>query len=282
MKPYRVEVTIPMSKCNRAYYRRYFAPLRIEGIKALVIILSKATSDADYIRLLEATYGEDNVDVYGCGYKVLEYVGYGERVKQLTPPYPGAQVLGPIVDYTAYDYLSLNEFGYIVRVISEAGGNYDQVHVLGHGDPFAGLIVRKGRFVEGVPSECEKVTGEMLEKALGDVQWPLNTPGAWVVLAGCDTLAGVLPGYFGRFVPPVNVHVVEGIFNCAGIDFPIKQPDGSIVFERLALDWYHDDQLECIRAIADSLGNQMIKPARPLGRLEVIVDGSHERVYVED
>jgi hypothetical protein len=282
MEPYRVEVTIPISKCNMEFYRRNFAPLRIEGVKALVIILSEANANPDYVRLLEATYGEDNVDVYGCGYKVLEYVGYAERVKQLMPPYPGAQVIAPIVDYNAYDYLSLNEFGYIVRVISEAGGRYDQVHVLGHGDPFAGLIVRKGRFVEGIPSEPEKVTGEMLERAFGDVQWPLNSPGAWVVLAGCDTVEGVLPGYFGRFVPSVNVHVVEGFFHCAGIDFPIKQPDGSIVKERLALDWYHDDQLECIRAIAVSLGSHMIKPARPLGRLEVIVDGPHERVYVED
>ena len=265
-------------KRGKDVYWEKFAPPRIEGVKALVIILSEASANADYIRLLKATYGEDNVDVYGCGYG--GYVVYGKGTGQISPAYAEPQRAGQRKDFTGYDYLSLYEFGRIVRSISEAGGNYDQVHVLGHGDPTTGLIARKSRFIEGVPSVPDHVTGEMVEEALGDVMWPL-TPAARIILAGCDTHEGVLPAYFAAFVAPVNVHVVEGIFNCNGIDFTVKRSDGSEVTERLALDWYHENQLECVRAIAESLGILMIKPARPLRRLEVIVNGQVERVDVE-
>lgn len=265
-------------KRGKDVYWEKFAPPRIEGVKALVIILSEASANADYIRLLKATYGEDNVDVRGCGYE--GYVSYGKGASQITPAYPEAQRGSRRKDFTGYDYLSLYEFGRIVRSISEAGGNYDQVHVLGHGDPTTGLIARKGRFVEGVPSEPGHVTREMLEDALGDVMWPL-TSAARIILAGCDTHEGVLPGYFGRFVAPANVHVVDGIFNCNGIDFTVIHSDGSEVTERLALDWYHEDQIPCIPLIAETLGIPMIKPARPLRRLEVRVNGQVEQVDVE-
>jgi hypothetical protein len=265
-------------KRGKDVYWEKFAPPRIEGVKVLALVLSEASANSDYIALLKATYGEDNVDVYGCGYE--GGISYGKGAGQRSPAYPEAQRAGQRMDYTAYDYLSLYEFARIVRGISEAGGNYDQVHVLGHGDPSSGLLVRKGKFVEGVPSAYGRVTREMLEDALGDVRWPL-TPAARVVLAGCDTHEGVLPGYFGRFVAPANVHVVDGIFNCKGIDLTITRSDGSEVTERLALDWYHENQFECVQDIAEFLGIQMIKPARPLRRLEVRVNGPLERVEVE-
>jgi hypothetical protein len=276
MVTYSVNISIP--KPSREVYRQRFAPPYIEGVKALVIIVSEASANSDYIALLKATYGEDNVDVYGCGYK--GYIIYGKGTGQISPAYPEPQRAGQRKNFTGYDFLSLNEFGSIVRSISEATGNYDQVHVLGHGDPTSGLIVRTGRFVEGVPSAYGRVTREMLEEALGDVKWPL-TNAARVVLAGCDAHEGVLPAYFGALVAPVNVHVVDGIFNCAGIDFPIKQADGSIKTERLALDWYHENQDKCIPPIAETLSIPMIKSARPLRRLEVRVDGQVERVDVE-
>jgi len=272
----RIEVYIPIPSME--YYRQTYAPPYIEGVKVLVIVVSEATANIDYIPLLKATYGEDNVEVYGCGNE--GYLVYGKGVGQTTPTYPEPQRAGRRQDFTGYDYLSLYEFARIVRAIADAGGRYDQVHILGHGDPSSGLLVRKGRFVEGIDSAYEKVTEEMMEDALGGLGWPLNSA-ARVVLAGCDTNEGVLPGYFRHFVAPVNVHVVEGIFNCRGIDFPIRQPDGSIITRRLPVDWYNENQFETVTPIAEFLGIPMIKPARPLRRLEVIVNGQVERVDVE-
>jgi hypothetical protein len=266
-------------KRSKDVYWEKFAPPRIEGVEVLVVIVSEASANSDYILLLKATYGEDNVDVYGCGYK--GGISYGKGAGQKSPAYPEVQRGGHRLDYTGYDYLSLYEFARIVRYISGAGGDYDQVHILGHGDPASGLLVRKGRFVQGVPSSPERVSREMLEDALGDVKWPL-TPAARIVLAGCDTHQGVLPAHFGRFVAPGNVHVVDGVFNCMGIDVTVTHRDGSKVLERLALDWYHEEQFECVRAIAESLGIPMIKPARGLRRLEVRVNGQVERLDVEN
>jgi hypothetical protein len=272
----KIEVYIPIPSME--YYRQTYAPPYIEGVRVLVIVVSEATANIDFIPLLKATYGEDNVDVYGCGYE--GYVVYGKGTGQMSPAYPEPQRAGQRKDFAGYDYISLYEFARIVRSISDAGGSYDQVHVLGHGDPSSGLLVRTGRFVQGVPSAYWYVTREMLEEELGGIKWPLTSE-AKVVLAGCDTGEGVLPAYFGRFVGPANVHVVEGIFNCRGIDFPIRQPDGSIITRRLPVDWYNENQFETVTPIAEFLGIPMIKPARPLRRLEVIVNGQVERVDVE-
>jgi len=252
----------------------------IEGVKVLVIVVSESPSKNDFVALLKATYGRKNVDVHGCGQKTLFFPS-GEGVNALRP----SVQYGPAYyrDFAGYDYLSLYEFADLLRIISAAGCDYDQIHVLGHGASEAGILLRRGEFVSGKPSVKGPVTEVGLKKALGEIDLP-SKPGTKVLLVGCYTIAGPMPDYFRAIVGTNNVHAVGCDFECRGVNIPDKPPDGSEITRRYPIDWYHPGQHPEVERIAVFLGisKRRIRPARPLGRLEVRVTGPHEAVEVQD
>lgn len=271
---------IRIPKGGREGYEEEFAPMLIEGVKVLVIIVSEAPAQNDYVALLKATYGRKNVDVHGCGQRTL--VGpSGEGVNALPPPV--TDEAAHYRDFTGYDYLSLYEFAELLRIISAAGYDYDQIHVLGHGALEAGILLRRGKFVSGKPSVKGPATEVGLEKALGGIDLPLK-PGTKVLLIGCYTIAGPIPDYFRAIVGTNNVYAIGCDFECHGVNIPDKPPDGSEITKRYPIDWYHANQHPEVERIAIFLGisKRRIRPARPLRRLEVRVTGPHEAVEVQD
>lgn len=246
-----------------------FLPTPIEGVDVLVIVVStdvvlQVHIDA-YLKLLRATYGEENVKVQGCGEEEV-YRGYSPGPQEGRQPAEGLW-------YATRDYLSEEEFATLLNIYAFAGENYEQIHVIGHGDPGKGLLFRTGvRIGTGV-----SVKGRFDEKKAGDIsqsfQWPIQ-PGAKVVLVGCDAHEGGMKRFVERIVGPGNVYAVAGDFRCADKKLTYTYSiEGQYIKEtyKIALDWYNEEQEGCISQIADALGISEIRgvrPARGLVRVE--------------
>lgn len=183
--------------------RAAFLPTPMKGVDVLVIVVStdvvlQVHIDA-YLKLLRATYGEGNVKVQGCGEEEV-YRGYSPG------PQEGRQSVEGLW-YATRDYVSEEEFATLLNIYAFAGESYDQIHVVGHGDPGKGLLFRKGvRVGTGV-----SVKGPFDGKKAGEIseyfQWPIK-PGAKVVLVGCDAHKGGMKRFVEGIVGPGNVYAV--------------------------------------------------------------------------
>jgi hypothetical protein len=246
-----------------------YLPTPVEGVDVLVIVVAtdpvfRVHIDA-YVRLLKATYGENNVKVQGCGVERV-YRGYSGGLQE------GRQEVEGLW-YATRDFLSEEEFGTLLNISAFAGENYDQIHVIGHGDPNKGLLFRKGVRV-GTDVSTKGAFDESKAGSISEgFQWPIK-PGADVVLAGCDTHKGGLKGFIENVPGVGRVHPVVGDFKCAEKKLTVKLVVGKTYQEdtyEIALDWYDKEQEGCIYGIAEALGINKargIRPARKLARVE--------------
>jgi hypothetical protein len=246
-----------------------YLPTPVEGVDVLVIVVStdpvfQGHIDA-YVKLLRATYGENNVKIQGCGVEGV-YRGYTAGLQEARQEVEGLW-------YALRDFLSEDEFATLLNIYASAGESYDQIHVIGHGDPEKGLLFRKG---VRIGTDVSTKSGFDVSKARGISQgfpWPIK-PGADVVLAGCDTHKGGLKDFI-ESVPGVGrVTPVVGDFRCAVKKLTVKLVVGKTYNKytyEIALDWYDKEQEGCIHAIAEALGISKargIRPARKLYRVE--------------
>ena len=229
-----------------------YLPKPIEGVDVLVIIIS---TDAGlqghidwYLELLRATYGEGNVKVQGCGQEEV-YRGYSRG---------GQEARQPVEDlwFVLRDFLTVEELATLLNIYAFADERYDQIHLVGHGDPDKGLLFRTG-----VKTGTDvSVAGPFDETKAGNIsqsfQWPIK-PGALVVLIGCEVYKGGLRSFIEGIVGPGNVPAMAGDFRCAfkKLDFDIKAPGVSIKESyKIPLDWYNREQEPCIAEIAGEIG----------------------------
>lgn len=243
-----------------------FSPVRIDGLKVLVIVISKFGEEPDvrnYILLLKATYGERNVIVSGASYRrevktgVISSYTLDERGLPV-----GREATIGLSDYTGKDRLSSKDV--LSLLAGEVGaeqwvGKYDQVHFVGHGFPPS---ADQGGFIfweDGEKKSFDEVKADWNENVR---LWPVRAEGTKIVLAGCDTDRGGMKAFLELVVGEGNVFAVSGDFFC---DCEETEREGYV-----ALDWYYKTQEAVIGQIADFLGIAAaagIRPARPLKSL---------------
>jgi len=252
-----------------AAYKPLYGPEPVEGKNVLVIIVSTDEVLQNHIdayeMLLRATYGENNVKVQGCGEERI-YRGYSAGPQEARQPVKDLW-------FATRDFLSVEEFATLLNIYAFAGESYDQIHVVGHGDPDKGLLFRTG---VRIPTGAS-VKGPFDEAKAGDIsenfQWPIKS-GAKVVLVGCDAHKSGMKAYIERIVGPGNVHGVAGDFKCAPTTLTFKFEAGGKVVRKsfeVATDWYNPKQHGCIARIGDALGiaeARGIRPARGFSRIE--------------
>ena len=164
-------------------------PQRQDGGKVLVLIISRAdvrvTNSVEgfnrtienYETLLRETYGAENVIILGAGY---------ETFPGRTPKKENESKYLDDLDFSEIKFLVQKEFATLIRSVTRA--KYDQIHIVGHGDPLYGLL-----FYSAAP------VGFNVEKAEGaglniPENWPLN-PGGKILLVGCGANGGRLKDF---------------------------------------------------------------------------------------
>lgn len=241
-------------------------PQRQNGDKVLVLLISRAdvrvTSSVEgfnrtvenYEVLLQDTYGVENVTLRGAGY---------ETFPEEETDNPRKRAYKKSLNFSDKKFLTQHEFTKLVRSFS--GEKYDQIHIVGHGDPKLGLLFFGGRDLYGEINPAVGFEKTAAERAgLNKPEnWPLN-PGCKIALMGCGTAAGdfgdfLADPYYG-IVNPGDVFTMSGDFLCEGRDVHFGPeeipPEKKPVIGRITLGWYHDDQNGCIRDLGLWLGIQ--------------------------
>ncbi len=239
-----------------------YSPVRIDGLKVLVIVISKFGAEPDarnYILLLKATYGERNVSISGASYR--REVKTGVTTYTLDEKgFPVAhEATTEFSDFTRQNRLSSKEVvGLLADEVyaEEWVGKYDQVLFVGHG--FRPSSSKEGFifYEDGEEKSFDEVKADWSED-ISD--WPTRAEGTKIVLAGCYTERGGMKAFLELVVGEGNVFAVSGEFFCkCGEPEPGKY---------VARDWYDKGQDPGIGLIADFLGiagAAGVRPARPL------------------
>lgn len=235
--------------------KRLYPPY-IPGVKAMVVIVSNWGEDVPttfklYIDMLRATYEEEywegeegiNVTVVGCGI----------RRKLPAPEYTigGTTVKGePVVlsDFTGRSELKQSEFVELVVDEDRSHQEYDQIHILGHGDTVGGTGLM-------FYWDTDKETGESVRHPFREAeatkiskryQWPIKGGGV-VILMGCELVGGGLLSFLQDVLPDCTVH---GLPNIISNIYYWKDEDTG---EEVAADWYYYKQNPDISNIGQKL-----------------------------
>lgn len=241
-------------------WRRDLAPAHVEGVKVLMVIVSRHGSIADdvenYELLLKATYGTG-------GWIGKGYVGEQDpNVKIQGPGFPTfIKFYGKYVwreNYAREDRIDEAELAKIIYGEAVLAVGYDQIHIVGHGDPRCGMLFyplnengnRGGAF------KFQKEKAMILYKYHS---WPLN-PGGKVLLVGCHVDRGPFYEFVKEALGEKNVYAVGTDWECL---YAYVGNDSSVRFG--ALDWFYPDrpgipgQHPATRAIGGELN---VPPAR--------------------
>jgi hypothetical protein len=234
---------------------RKFPPY-IPGVKALVVIVSNWGEGGEltvnrYVSLLRATYeegyweGEEgtNVNVVGCGMKRVfaapEYTIGGVTVKGEPET---------TSDFTGSHELRQKEFVQLIVDEDLKQQEYDQIHIVGHGDTETGTGLMFFWYTN-------KDTGESVRHPFREeeatrisqrFQWPVKGGGV-VILMGCETVRGGLLSFLNGVLSDCVVYGVPNIVNC--IDWEDEETG-----ETFAMDWYYREQDPELGPIAEKLG----------------------------
>jgi hypothetical protein len=244
-----------------------YSPRRIEGVKVLVVVVSKFGEEPDvrnYILLLKATYGEGNVTVSGADY--VREVKTGVKTYTFDEGTPvGREAPVELSDYTGRHKLSSKD---VLRLLADElnldqwVGKYDQVHFVGHG--FRPSSDKEGLMFweDGEEKSFDEVKRGWKKNISA---WPVKAEGTKIVLAGCYTERGGMKAFLELVVGEGNVFGVSGDFFCDCKELEHKK--------YVALNWYHEDQEAVVGRIGDFLGvseaaaeGAGVRPARPLKR----------------
>ncbi|NIT36768.1 MAG: hypothetical protein GTN49_09745 [candidate division Zixibacteria bacterium] len=244
---------------------------RQNGAKILVLVVARADfrhddphddsikgfnrTVTDYEVLLQDTYGAENVTLRGAGY---------ETFPGLEPRSKGMAKYLQRLDFSGDKFLYQYEFAMLIRSISRE--KYDQIHIVGHGDPDVGLLFFGGRDLRGdiyaaVGFDEAKAKRAGLNKS---ENWPMN-PGCKIALMACGSAAGDFAGFLTNPDYDIakvvgDVYTIYGDFLCEGKDVtfgPEEIPEEERPrIGRITLSWYHDKQYRCISALGERLGIQ--------------------------
>jgi len=263
---YKVELTIDEREQLAAVKAKNGAR-RQNGAKILVLVVARADfrhddslegfnrTVTDYEVLLQDTYGAENVTLRGAGYET--FPGLEPRSESMEKYLKG-------LDFSGDKFLYQYEFAMLIRSISRE--KYDQIHIVGHGDPDVGLLFFGGRDLRGdiyaaVGFDEAKAKRAGLNKS---ENWPMN-PGCKIALMACGSAAGDFAGFLTNPDYDIaevvgDVFTISSDFLCEGRDVtfgPEKKPrDEKTKIGRITLSWYHDKQAGCIRDLGLRLGIQ--------------------------
>jgi hypothetical protein len=216
-------------------WRTEFAPAHVDGVKVLMVIVSRFGTDGNsvenYELLLKATYGDG-------GWIGKGYVGAQDpNVKIQGPGYPtfvefyGKHVRG--VNYVRDDRIDEAELAKIIYGEAVLAGGYDQIHIVGHGSEAYGMLFyplnEKGKRVE-FGHKFQKKKAMILCKYHS---WPLNAGGK-VLLVGCHTDRGPFYEFIVELFGIKNVYGLGTDWECR---YAYVGDDSSQRFG--ALDWYY-------------------------------------------
>jgi hypothetical protein len=253
---FKAELTVDARRAL-AEIKEKNAAQRQDGGKILVLVVSRADFRRDdslegfnrtvteYEVLLQDTYGAENVTLHGAGYETFPEEETDDAKKR---------AYKESLNFSEYKFLTQYEFTKLIRSFS--GEKYDQIHIVGHGDPDLGLLFFGGRNLFGEINPAVGFEMARAERAgLNEPKnWPLN-PGCKIVLMGCGSAAGD----FGSFLTNPDygiagagdVFTMFGDFQCEGKDVtfgpPEIPPEERPVIGRITLGWYHAKQYGCIR-----------------------------------
>ena len=237
-------------------WRRDLAPAHVEGVQVLMVVISRhgaiANSVENYELLLKATYGDGgwigkgyvgeqdpNVKIQGAGFP--SFVEFKRKLVKGKP-------------HTRDENIGQEELSKIIYAEAVLAGEYDQIHIVGHGSRITGLWFYPITDEETgqrspVPFDEEKTI--ILCKYHS---WPLK-PGGRVLLVGCDADKGDFKAYIERATAEgeVKVYAVSGPWECL---YGCMREGGPRIG---ALDWFHPRQHSATRAIGEELN---LKPAR--------------------
>lgn len=241
---------------GRGLVRSRKIPPYIPGVKALVLVVSNWGEGVDittnrYVSLLRATYeegyweGEEgtNVTVVGCGMKrvfLAPEFTIGDVTVKGEPETTS--------DFTGRDELKQREFVKLIIDEDTRGQEYDQIHIVGHGDTDTGTGLMFFWYTN--KSTGESVRHPFREEEATSIKQRFQCPvkgGGVVILMGCETTGGGLLNFLTRVLADCVVYGVPNIVNC--IDWEDKKTG-----ETCAMDWYHRKQDPELGPIAEKLG----------------------------
>jgi hypothetical protein len=228
---------------------------RIEGGKILVVVVSRSGKGFNetvigYEMLLQDTYGPDNVTIRGAGHVTI-------------PPPPredeesvSKKAFRKSLDFSRRKFLAQREFSTLIRAIDSGREKYNQIHIIGHGDPEYGLLFLK-KFEDSGEVTTEPFSTEKAEKArLQEPEnWPLEL-GCRIILIGCGSDAGDFMDFLANngIATPSNVYGLGCDFDCKStwVRFGPKEMDKKQkpIIGRFTYDWYHPRQPLCLQDVA--------------------------------
>jgi hypothetical protein len=241
------------TRTQEEYWRENLAPAHVDGVKVLVVVVSRfppINEDIEnYELLLKATYGrggligepDPNVKMQGGGYPTAV-------------PFAGTIYRGE--SHIEHNRISQEEMADIIFGEAFHAGDYDQIHIVGHGDQLGGKrgmlfypVYNKEKGWRRSKGFDKSEAGKLSYKHC----WPLKTGGK-VLLIGCKVDLGGFKEFVEGVVGSGNVYAVtEDIWKCTygWVD------DEEVKFG--ALDWFHPEQDASTKHIAEWLG---LKAAR--------------------